>query len=133
MRFYTEEQAAALSENMPAALKQDLTGKHGLITEHYPSSASAFEREIYIGLGKAEEVKLSKLKSAASLAVSQASSLKLKSVTLEVPKLKSISVESASSAIASAIVKSCYRFDRYITDENRKSAPVDDVALQVPE
>src|SRR3989338_794885 len=85
------------------------------------------KRVLFVGLGK-EKIDLEKIRRAAFLVANKAKELKALKVAVRVPKLD-YSMEQISAAIVDGAVLGNYKFDKYITDAERKSVKIEKLTL----
>lgn len=107
---------------------RDITGKTGETVLLYNDGGA--ERNFYVGLGGKKDVTTENIRRAISMAVDKAKSLKVKSITVNLPDLKLKTKDVASSIVTGAILGN-YDFDKYITDKERKSSILSELQLIV--
>jgi leucyl aminopeptidase len=155
--FYAEEEVQELmkAHGLPKVMSEELKGKVGHTTAYIPrlteqaEAEGAAPREIFVGIGKRNELRPKHLRKAISAAVGALKSKKLTTATIVVPS----DLEAPSSSVAgphmsvneprrilqaeivqqltNAILNGCYKFDKYITKEDEKPSVFESVSLQV--
>ncbi len=120
-----DSQSARIAEEFPSAApvfsSGDFKGKKDTGAVIYTDGAKS-PRLILAGLGEQAKLTLERLRRAAAQASKRASSMKLGSLALHLPSIDAVPAAELAQAIAEGAVLSLYKFDKYISEENGKSA-----------
>ncbi len=114
----------------------DFKGKEKEVAVFYPVNSNLkSKRIILVGLGEREKVTLEKLRRSSAVASKRAQSLKSETIAIEFPDYSLLkdkineNVDYIAQAIAEGSVLALYKFDKYLTDEERRSRKVREVIL----
>lgn len=147
LSFSTSRASAVKSDAVVLFVFEDkelLDSQRAQIVEEFPSAAPAFSsgdfkgkkdtgavvytegakspRLLLVGLGEQSKLTLERLRRAAASASKRATSMKLGSIAIHLPSLDLASASELAQAITEGAVLSLYKFDKYISEENGKSA-----------
>jgi len=114
----------------------DFKGKEKEVAVFYPTNSDFKSKRIILtGLGESEKITLEKLRRCSAVASKKAQSLKSETIAIEFPDYSLLkdrineSLDYIAQAIAEGSVLALYKFDKYLTDEERKNRKVKEVIL----
>ncbi|CUU10214.1 leucyl aminopeptidase [Candidatus Kryptobacter tengchongensis] len=114
----------------------DFKGKEKEIAVLYPTNSNIKSKRVILsGLGEVDKVTLEKLRRSTAVASKKAQSLKSETIAIEFPDYSLIkdkineSLDYIAQSIAEGSVLALYKFDKYLTDEERKNRKVREVIV----
>lgn len=131
--MFSEEEIDKFSGKYPQSLIDDMKNKKGKASFFY--SNDGIGRRIFVNVGKKDELKDNSVRKSVESVVEILNSSKLTKATFEVhPGLIQIekqylTPDFISRSIVSSLLNSSYKFDKYITDPEKKTTPLEEVNI----
>lgn len=89
-------------------------------------------RKLFLGLGESNKIDKEKIRKLVSKSLDRVHSLKLKTFSIEVPKIQNIENSDITYVITEALILGDYSFDKYKTDKEKLRPKIEVVHLLTP-